>query len=36
MENISETDYRHVNIVFKTFKVNNLADYHGLYVQSDT
>ena len=22
MENISETDYRHVNSVFKTFKLN--------------
>ena len=36
MENISETDYRHVNNVFKTFKLNNLVDYHDLYVQSDT
>ena len=36
MENISETDYRHANNVFKTFKLNNLGDYHDLYVQSDT
>ena len=36
MENISETDYRHANNVFKTFKPNNLGDYHDLYVQSDT
>ena len=36
MENISETDYRHSNNVFKTFKLNNLGDYHDLYVQSDT
>ena len=36
MENISETDYRHANNVFKTFKPNNLVDYHDLYVQSDT
>ena len=35
MENISETDYRHANNVFKTFKLNNLGDYHDLYVQSD-
>ena len=35
MESISETDYRHAN-VFKTFKLNNLGDYHDLYVQSDT
>ena len=36
MENISETDYRHANNVFKTFKFNNLGDYHDLYVESDT
>ena len=36
MENISETDYRHANKVFKTFKLNNLGDHHDLYVQSDT
>ena len=35
-ENISEADYRHANNVFKTFKLNNLGDYHHLYVQSDT
>ena len=36
MENITETDYIHANNVFKTFKLNNLSDYHDLYVQSDT
>ena len=36
MENNSETDYRHANNVFKTFKLNNLDDYHDLYIQSDT
>ena len=36
MENITETDYIHANKVFKTFKLNNLGDYHDLYVQSDT
>ena len=36
MENISEIDYRHANNVIKTFKLNNLGDYHDLYVQSDT
>ena len=36
MENISETDYRHANNVFKTFKLNNLGDCYDLYVQSDT
>ena len=35
VENISETDYRHANNVFKTFKLNNLGYYHDLYVQSD-
>ena len=34
MENISETDYRHANNVFKTFKLNNLGDYHDLYDRS--
>ena len=36
MENITEPDYIHANNVFKTFKLNNLGDYHDLYVQSDT
>ena len=36
MENITETDYIHANNVFKTFKLNNLGDYHDLYFQSDT
>ena len=36
IENTTETDYIHANNVFKTFKLNNLGDYHYLYVQSDT
>ena len=36
MENIDEIDYRHGNNVFKNFKLENLGDYHDLYVQSDT
>ena len=36
MENITEIDYIHANNVFKTFKLNNLGDYHDLYVKSDT
>ena len=36
MENISETDYRPANNVFKTFKLDNLGDYHDLYVRSNT
>ena len=36
MEGISNVDYRHANNVFKGFKLENLGDYHDLYVQSDT
>ena len=34
LENITEVDY--ANNVFKTFELNNLGDYHDLYVRSDT
>ena len=36
MEDIGEIDYRHGNNVFKSFKLENLGDYHNLYVKSDT
>ena len=36
MEDINDIDYRHGNNVFNKFKLNNLGDYHDLYVQSDT
>ena len=36
MEDISETDYAHANNVFKKFNINNLGEYHDLYVRSDT
>ena len=36
MEDISKTDYMHANNVFKKFDMNNLGDYHNLYVRSDT
>ena len=36
MEDISDTDHRHANNVFKGFRLDNLGDYHDLYVQSDT
>ena len=36
MDNIDDIDYRHGNNVFNKFKLNNLGDYHDLYVQSDT
>ena len=36
LENISEIDYAHANNVFKKFNINNLGEYHELYVRSDT
>ena len=36
IESIIDIDYVHAMRVFKEFKMNNLADYHDLYVQSDT
>ena len=33
---IKEDFYSHGNNVFNNFKLNNLGDYHDLYVQSDT
>ena len=36
VEDISNIDYRHANNVFKGFKLENLGDYHDLYVQSET
>ena len=36
MEDISKTDYVHANNVFKKFGMNDLGDYHDLYVRSDT
>ena len=35
MEDISDTDCKHTINVFKKFNINNLADYHDLYVRSD-
>ena len=36
MEDMTDIDYKHAKKVFKEFKMNNLDDYHDLYVQSDT
>ena len=36
MEDIDDIDYRHGNNVFKRFKLENLGQYHDLYVQGDT
>ena len=32
----TDIDYRHAKRVFREFKMNNLGDYHDLYIQSDT
>ena len=36
LEDISDTDLKHANNVFKKFNLNNLGEYHDLYVESDT
>ena len=36
MTGINDIDYRPANNVFKVFKLENLGNYHDLYVQSDT
>ena len=36
MEDINDIDYRHINNVYKRFELENLGQYHDLYVQSDT
>ena len=36
MEDIDDIDYRHGNNVSKAFKLENVGDYHDLYVPSDT
>ena len=36
MEDIDDIDYRHGINVFKRFKLENLGQYHDLYVKSDT
>ena len=36
LEDISDEDYAHAQKVWDVFEINNLGDYHDLYVQSDT
>ena len=36
MEDITDADYKHQKIVCKDFQINNLREYHDLYVQSKT
>ena len=35
IKDITDVDYRHAKRVFKEFNINNLDEYHDLYVQSD-
>ena len=36
MGDITDADYKHAKRVYNEFNMNNLGDYHNLYVQSDT
>ena len=36
LEDISDEDYAHAQKVWDVFEINNLGDYHDLYVQNDT
>ena len=36
MKDITGIDYKHAKRVFREFEINNLGDYHDLYVKSDT
>ena len=36
LEDISDEDYTHAQKLWNVFELNNLGDYHDLYVQSST
>lgn len=36
IQHLSDADYKHAKIAQKGLEINNLGDYHNLYVQSDT
>ena len=35
MEDLADADYAHAKRVCKDFKINNLEEYHDLYVQNN-
>ena len=35
MEDITDVDYMHVNIVWKDFEIKHLGEYHDFYHKSD-
>ena len=36
LEDITDKDYEHAQKVWEVFEINNLGEYHDLYVQCDT
>ena len=36
LENITDEDYIHAQILFEEFQLKNLGEYHDLFVQGDT
>ena len=36
LEDITDKDYEHYQKVWEEFGLENLGDYHDLYIQSDT
>ena len=35
MSSVSDDDYQHVQEVWKEFKINDLGEYHDLYLHTD-
>ena len=36
MESITDSNYKHTKRVWKNFGIQNIGQYHDLYLQSDT